>query len=305
LVIATERRSTNTARNFQVGALYFWSGSNQAAPDFKIDIPMGAPYGVRTFNNVTYFIVAGSLYAWSGGQTVLKVRKLAYQNTNYLNAVDSTLVAPNMLTMRYNLLEIGYPSSTTNPNLNYGVYSWGSVELMYPNSLTFDYALSNGLLNNTGATNLQIGCVYNFVDTMYVPWQYTDANSVTHYGVDLLNNFSTPATNFNLRSLIYDGGVSYKVKNSLRMQITFLPLPSGYTLQAFYSLNRAADVLSPTAVAGDHKLVFEIDNARFNELQWGLIGTSSGATTPIDFTGLTMEIQPLVDESDLRAAEGV
>lgn len=303
LVVATERRSTNANRSFQTGALYFWSGSNQAAPDFKIDIPMGAPYALRTFNNVTYFIVAGSLYAWSGGQTVLKVRKLAYQNTDYLNAVDTTLVAPNMMSMRYNLLMIGYPSSTTNVNINYGVYTWGSVELMYPNSLAFSYALSNGLLNNntSGNTNLQIGCVYNFVDTMYIPWQYTDSHSVTHYGVDKLSNSSTPAPNFNLRSLIYDGGVSYKTKNSLRMQITFLPLPAGYTLQAFYSLERGADQLSPSAVAGDRKLVFEIDNARFHELQWGFTGTSSGATTPLVVTGLTMEIQPLEDESDLRA----
>lgn len=299
LVIAVERRSTNANRNFQAGALYFWSGSNQAAPDFKIDIPMGAPYGVRTFNNVTYFIVAGSLFAWSGGQTVIKVRKLAYQNTNYLNAVDTTLVAPNMLSMRYNLLMVGYPSSTTNVNLNYGVYTWGSVEVMYPNALTFDYALSNGFLNNTGILNLQIGCVYNFVDTMYVPWQYTDTNG-THYGVDRLNNSSTPATSFNLLSLIYDGGVSYKVKNALRMQVTFLPLPAGYTLQAQYALDRGTPVLSPTAKQGDAKLVFEVDNARFGELQWGYVGTSSGATAPAVITGLTMEIQPLEDESDLR-----
>lgn len=305
LVIGVERRSKSASHNFQDGALYFWSGSNQSQADFVIDIPMGAPYGLQTFNNVTYFVVAGSLYAWSGGQTVLKVRKLAYQNTDYTNVTDTTLVAPNMMAIRYNLLMIGYPSSTTNIAIDYGVYTWGSVELMYPNSLGFSYALSNGVLNNNtdGNTNLQIGCVYNFVDTMYTPWKYTDSNSVTHFGVDLINNSSTPAPNFNLRSLIYDGGVSYKTKNSLRMQVTFLPLPTGYTLQAFYSLNRGADVLSDNAAVGDEKLVFEIDNARFHELQWGFYGTSSGATIPAVITGLTMEIQPLEDESDLRAPE--
>jgi hypothetical protein len=303
LVIAAERRSTNANRNFQEGALYFWDGYS-TAPNFVIDIPMGAPYGLQTFNNVTYFICAGSLFAWSGGQTVLKVRKLAYQNTDYLNTVDSTIVAPNMMTTRYNLLMIAYPSSTTNVNLTYGIYTWGSVELVYPNSLGFSYALSNGFLNNTGILNLQIGCTYNFVDTCYTPWQYTDANG-THYGVDLLNNSSTPAPNFNMLSLIYDGGVSYKVKNALRMQVTFLPLPAGYTLQAQYVLERGTPVLSPTAKQGDTKLVFEVDNARFSELQWGYVGTSSGATLPAVITGLTMEIQPLEDESDLRAVISV
>lgn len=303
LVVALERRSSNGNRNFQDGQLVFWSGSNQSAPDFVIDIPMGAPYSLQTFNNVTYFICAGSLFAWSGGQTVIKVRKLAYQNTDYLNAVDNTVVGPNMMTIRYNLLLMGYPTSTTNVNINYGVYSWGSVEVMYPNSLGFSYALSNGYLNNTGSiSNLKIGCVYNFVDSMYVSWQYTDSNNVVHYGVDLLNNFSTPAPTFNFRTLIYDGGVTYKTKNALRMQITFLPLPAGYTLQARYRLNRGTDILSPTASSGATKIVFESDNARFTELDWGFTGTSSGATLPATVTGVTMEISPLPEEVDLTSA---
>jgi len=83
LVIALERRSTSASHNYQDGQLVFWDGTSQN-PAFIIDIPMGAPYGLQTFNNVTYFICGGSLFAWSGGQTVVKVRKLAYQNTNYL-----------------------------------------------------------------------------------------------------------------------------------------------------------------------------------------------------------------------------
>lgn len=301
LVIALERRSSNGNRNFQDGQLVFWSGSNQSAPDFIIDIPMGSPYGLQTFNNVTYFVCAGSLFAWSGGQTVIKVRKLAYQNTDYLNAVDSTIVAPNMMAIRYNLLMIGYPSSTTNINLNYGVYTWGSVEVMYPNSLGLSYTLSNGLLNSSPSNNLQIGCVYNFVDSMYISWRYTDDNGVTHYGVDLVDNFSTPATSYNFQTLIYDGGVSYKTKEAQRMKLTFLPLPAGYTLQAQYSINRGLFQQSPTAVQGDTSLVFEIDQGRFHELQWGFLGTTSGATEPLELTGVTMEILPLPEEADVSA----
>jgi hypothetical protein len=209
-----------------------------------------------------------------------------------------------MMAIRYNLLMMGYPSSTTNVNINYGVYSWGSVEVMYPNSLGLSYALSNGYTNNTGSTNLQIGCVYNFVDSMYVPWQYTDASNVTHYGVDFLNNSSNSAPNFNFQTLIYDGGVSYKIKEALRMKITFLPLPAGYTLKAQYAINRGNFVLSPTASAGDSSLVLEINNGRFNELQWGFTGTSTGVSSPATITGVTMEIQPLPDETDFAAQIG-
>lgn len=307
LVIAVERRSTNSDRNFQKGALYFWSGSVNA-PDFKIDIPMGAPYGLYTFNNITYFCCAGSLYAWSGGQTVLKVRRLAYQNTDYLNAVDNTIINPNMLASRYNILMIGYPSVTTNVNLKYGVWSWGATELMYPNSYGLSYLLSNGQTNYSASNGLQIGCVYNFVDDMYIAWQYTDSGGTTRYGLDTVDNFSTPATSSRWESLIYDGGVRYKMKRALRLKISFLELPANTTLTAMYSLDRGAWVSADTngtpytATAGDTDIVVEANNARFHEIQWGFTtACTPAATAPPTITGITMEIDPLLDElNDIR-----
>lgn len=308
LVIAAERRSANSSRNFQDGILYFWDGTTNA-PNFTIDIPMGAPYGLYTFNNVTYFACAGSLFAWSGGQTVIKVRKLAYQNTDYLNAVDNTLINPNMFTSRYNLLLMGYPSSTTNFNINYGIWSWGTVELTFPNSYGLSYTLSNGYLNNATSLNLQIGCVQNFVDSMYTSWQYTDSNSVVHYGLDILDNFSTPSTTFNWQSLIWDGGSRYKVKQALRMKISFTPLPTGCTVTPTYSLDRGAFVIADPitgasytqSTVGSTSVVIEINNARFHEIQWGFNGTSSSsATQPVTITGVSIEINPLPDEVDIK-----
>lgn len=202
LVIGTERRSANANQNTQWGRLYFWSGST-TAPDFYIDLPMGAPYGLYSYNNVTYMEIAGSLYAWSGGQTVLKVRKLAYQNTDYMNAVDQTRVNPRGFTSRYSILMMGYPSFTTDPNINYGIWSWGGVEITYPNSLGYSYSQSivgyNSSTNTytnqnyTSQNNLKLGCCISFVDSMYSSWQYTDSNSVVHSGLDVVDNSSTPA----------------------------------------------------------------------------------------------------------------
>lgn len=302
LVIATEKRSTNANRNYQQGALYFWDGTT-TAPNFKIDIPMGSPYGLYTINNITYFVVAGSLYAWSNGQTILKVRKLAYQNTDYLGAVDSTIVNPNMMTSRYNILMIGYPSSTTNVNIDYGVWSWGSVELVFPNSFGYSHSLANGIKNNNtnGITNLKIGTVVNFVDAMYITWSYTDANGVNRYGIDVVDNFSTPATTFNWKSLIYDGTAIYKTKVATRMKIKFNSFPSGYTLTPYYILDRKTPVYSSNSPSvGDTDIVVDISNSRFREIQWGFTGTSSGATEPLVITGVTMEIEPLREEVDLR-----
>jgi hypothetical protein len=256
LVIAAEKRSSNSARNFQEGCLYFWDGQN-ATYNFKIPLPMGAPYSVYTFNNITYFICAGALYAWGGGQQVIKVRPIAYQNTNYLGTTDTTIVNPNMMAPRFNLLMIGYPSVTTNTGLKYGIYSWGAVELIYPNSFGYSYALSNATYNYSAANNLQIGMIKNFVDTMYVASRKT-VGGVTTYTLDRvrITAVSQPAY-LAWDSLIWDGGVRYKQKEMCRIKVSFLPWPANATLNVYYALERgtqvSADPISGCPVQPGHR----------------------------------------------------
>jgi hypothetical protein len=302
-VIATEKRSADSSRNYQYGCLYVWDATTNA-PNYSIKIPMGAPYGLHTENGITYMTINGSLYAWQcGSQVIIKVRKVAYEQTDYTNAVDNTFVYPNMMTSRYGVLMMGYPSITNNPNINFGVWSWGTVELTYPNSYGLSYKLANGQEQYTAANQLQMGCVYNFVDTMYISWSYIDANSVQHYGMDRLNNFSPPAPNFQLRSLIWDGGVTYKQKRGARLKIRMLPLPSGYTVNSFYNVDRNADIVSPyTAVAGDRTILQEA-TGRGAEFQWGFFGTTNGATLPAVFLDSSMQIDPEENEEDMRADE--
>lgn len=309
LVIAAEKRSTNTSRNYQEGALYFWDGQN-ATYNFKIAIPMGAPYSVYTFNNITYFICSGSLFAWGGGQQVIKVRPIAYQNTDYLGTVDTTINNPNMMAPRFNLLMCGYPSTTTNTNIKYGVYSWGSVELIYPNSFGYSYAMSHQTYNYSASNNLQIGMVKNFVDTMYVASRKTVAGTTTYY-LDVVNNNSTPAQTFSWDSLIYDGGVRYKQKELNRIKVSFLPWPSGATLTIYYALERGSKVTSDggttySPATGDTSIIIDV-NKRFYEAQWGFSGTASSPTNTPTITGIVAEIDPLGSEADLRVddqAEG-
>jgi hypothetical protein len=311
LVIAAEKRSSNSARNFQEGCLYFWDGQS-ASYSFKIPLPMGAPYSVYTFNNITYFICAGALYAWGGGQQVIKVRPIAYQNTNYLGTTDNTIVNPNMMTPRFNQLMMGYPSVTTNTGLKYGIYSWGAVELIYPNSFGYSYALSNATYNYSAANNLQIGMIKNFVDTMYVSSRKT-VGGVTTYTLDRVNNSSQPAGVFSWDSLIWDGGVRYKQKEMMRIKVSFLPWPANATMNVYYALERGSQVSAdPISAAqyrpatGDTSIIIDI-NKRFYEGQWGVFGTCSNPATPPTITGITMEVDPLQSESDLRVddqAEG-
>jgi hypothetical protein len=303
LVIATERRSTDPTRNSQLGRLYFWDGSTDA-PNFFIDIPMGSPYGLYSTNNITYFACAGSLYAWSGGQTVIKVRKLAYQNTDYMDAVDETRVNPNAFTSRYNIMMMGYPSTTTDTALNFGIWSWGTVELTYPNSYGLSYTQSPDILNYSAANQYQLGCCVNFVDSMYSSWGYVDANSVQHYGLDVVDNFSDPAPTFTWQSLIFDGGVVYKEKMAVRYKIYFEALPTGVSLTPWYIIDRGDKVEGNTVEAGDTEAFIEMNNARFHELQWGFDGASDDtAIAPAVILGISMEIDPLTQEVDLERGE--
>lgn len=313
LVIAAEKRSSNGNRNFQEGCLYFWDGQNPTY-NFKIQLPMGAPYSIYTHNNITYFICAGSLMVWGGGQQIIKVRPIAYQNTDYLGTIDNTIVNPNMMASRFNLLMIGYPSFTTNTTIKHGVYSWGAVELIYPNGFGYSYALShaNGGTTGyykTGSNNLQIGMVKNFVDTMYIASRKTVSGTTTYY-LDYVDNTSNPASKFSWDSLIYDGGVRYKQKEACRLKVNFLPWPANATLTAYYSLERGSQITSDGGGTfqpntGDTSLVIEI-NKRFYEAQWGIFGTCSGSNVPV-ITGIALEIDPLQAEADLRVddtAEG-
>lgn len=301
LVIAVERRSKNASRNFQDGALYFWDGTTPQ-PTSIIDIPMGAPYGLYSINNVTYFTVAGSLYAWSGGTTVIKVRKIAYQNTDYLGVPDSTLVNPNMFTSRYNILLCGYPTSSTNANIDYGVWSWGAVEMTFPNSFGYSYQQSHGFLNNntSGITNLRIGMNQNFVDTLYTSWSYTDTNGALQTGIDVLDNTSSAARSGMWESLIFDGGSRFKEKYANRAKVSFTALPSGAVITPFYKINRGTKVSLPqTQAAGLTSTLIEI-NTRFFEISYGFDFTMpAGLTTPPTITGVTLEVDPAESELDV------
>lgn len=318
VLVTAGHTSTNPARSFQGGYVYIWDGVSQNWIT-RIPMPQGIPYSAQNFNNNIYFYCAGSLYVWGGGSTVLKVRYIAYQNTDYMGTYDHTVVNPNMMDTRYNLLLAGFPSSTTNAGATMGIYSWGAVELTYPNSFGYSYNLSAGTKNyqnSSGGTGsnawsaFQIGMIRNFVDTLYTSWQYTDSSNTVHYGLDVTDNTSSPAPNFNFASLIWDGGAVYKPKKGCRMLVSFLPLPANVTITGWYNLDRNGEVTADlsgdayTATQGMTSILINVPNSRAREIQVGFNGTCSGTTTPT-IIGVTFEIDELEAEADLREYEPV
>ena len=290
LVMAFERRSKSATHQYQNGHLFFWDG-NAPTYNFFIDIPMGSPQSLFTYQNITYFICNGALYAWVGSIQIMKVRTLDNTDTEFSDINDTIYNYPNMMTIRRGIMVFGFPSYTTSTSINYGVNSWGSIDKNFPQSFGYSYVLSNGLQNYDGADNLKIGCVVNFNDSLYVGW---GANG--KYGLDLADNNSNPAATFNWRSLIWDGGVNYKTKEALRMIVRTLPLPSGVTITPTVSLDRGADLLGPVqSTVGSTETVFEIPSGRAKEIQYGFNGTCSGTSAPT-ILDIAIEINPLAEE---------
>lgn len=300
--IAAEKRSTQNTRNFQDGYLYFWDGVNVNF-NSKIRSNRGAPYALSSKDNINYFISGGYLMAYGGGQSIIPVRYIGFMNTDYLGVEDATIVNPNMITMRYGIMLIGYPSSTTNVNLKFGVYSWGAAALDYPNSFGYSYratiAGSQGY-NYSTANKMQLGMVQNFVDATFISWKYW-TGSAWVYGVDVVDNSSTPAPVYSAHNLIWDGGVRWKPKKAFRVKVNFLPLPANTTLKIDYTLDRGTlQQASVSASAGDTSAVIEIDT-NFYEISWGFSGTcASNAAGAPTITGWACEVDPLPLATDLR-----
>lgn len=308
LAVFAERRRSGGNQAEQDGMIYFWDGTSQAY-NIKVHVPQGSPSAPQVYDNVLYYTVNGSLYAIAGvGQPSMKVRLISYQNGNYSGKPDNTIMYPNLSTIRNTELLIAYPGQSDNPNVRYGVYSWGNVEMIYPSSFGRSYMLdANGTASaiRTTANQLQMGCLANFVDAMYLSWGYKDANGTAHYGLDYLDNASKPARNFSWASLIYDGGSRYKQKRMLRYKINFEPLVAGQKVYAWHSINRGQPVITNSASVGDTQLFVELPRGRFHEAQWGFYGTNDDTVTiPEQFTGNAFEIDPLNEEIQQVADDG-
>lgn len=293
LLIACEKRSSSGSRSFQEGIIFFWDGAAQTY-NFFIEVKMGSPYSLYTYQNITYMYIAGALYAWTGAKQLVKVRTFEGTDSEYTSIEDNTFVYPNMITSRRDIMLLGYPSSTSITNLPYGVYSWGAIDKNYPQSFGYSYVLASQTRFYTAGNGLKIGMAKNYVDTLYMSWKENGA-----YGVDVVNNSSSPAQTFYWESLIYDGGAVYKDKQALRYRLTYTALPSGVTITPKYKIGRGNIWTYGTPqTAGSTEAYAEI-NTRFDEIQVGFDGVSSGATTSPVILGSTLEVRTLAEERDL------
>lgn len=235
LAIACERTSSTGPQN---GIIFWWDGLSPSYNYFTA-IPEGAPYGIREYKNVVYYEAGGAVYAVAGANSVpQKVRTLPGSDGEFSGTNTVTKVYPYSSTTRRGVHLLGYPSSTNSTSIDYGVYSWGAVDKNFPQSFGYSYIISTGTKNYTAQNNLKIGMVKNFNDILHVSWQ-DDSNG--GYGVDVVDNSSTPASSASWNGLIFDGGYVGKQKYANYMELYYTSLPAGSTIKLKYKIDRQAD----------------------------------------------------------------
>lgn len=307
LMIGAEKYSAGSTRGFQAGRIYFWDRQTEG-PNFYIDCNMGSPKCIYNFGNIVYIVIAGALYAYTGGKELIKVRTLQGTDTEYSGRTSVTEVYPNMMTIRREILLLAFPSNTTAYSIRHGVYGFGSIDKNYPNCFTYNYKIPSATTSqtldqhNSDSQHFRIGCIYNFNDTLFYSYEVTTtsgSSTTTRVALAVVDNDSGTSTSYLWKSLQYDAGSPAFQKMALRVGIYFNPLPANTTITPIYRIDDGEWVTGPaTASEGDRYITCEI-NKRFHELQYGFVGTTGNdLLTPV-IKQVSAEIRVLNEEAKL------
>src|SRR5690606_27488387 len=191
-------------------------------------------------------------------------------------------------------LHFGFPSITTNEQLRFGVYNFGSVAPEYPQSFGFQYILSHGQLNTSDDEPLEIGCIRGFGDEMYIGWKHGDK-----YGIDLVDSNSKVSSRLEATMRRFDAKSIHKRKDAHRVVIATTAVPEGTQVRPFYQLDDGAREYGAGEYmqAGSDQAVLTVSGENFRSIQYGLEGTSEDTVTePLRVRGIALEYSPLSDE---------
>ncbi|MGH7746524.1 MAG: hypothetical protein ACREQ5_17445, partial [Candidatus Dormibacteria bacterium] len=266
--------------DYSSGRVYFWDG---VAPTFNFSISVGegqvnAVYGIDS----DLYMVTGYRgyiadyqggYFYNTGNT--RDNKLKRFPNNQIADTDYQEIYPGAFTMWKSLLMIGVAGASNATDIEKGVYSYGTYNNQYPQTLSYDYPISTG---NRGSS-VTIGCVYPVGQKLVIGWQDGIA-----YGADIIDPANAPASNGELQLMIQDSGNTWKDKSSLTVRADYLPLKSGESVSTEYKIDRASNwsVGSVDSTVGDNHIEQDIDSnsGRGREYQIGVNLFATGSTSP-------------------------
>lgn len=258
------------------GRIYFWDG---AAPTFNtfIEVPQG---GINTMLSDR-----GKLYVWAGPQA----QQLVYQGGDSADKLkdipllENTATAeiyPQGVCMWDSLVRYGLAGSSTSMNIQRGVYTYGSVNLRYPDSLTYDYPISTGTLSST---TLNMGVTVVTGSKLLIGWQ----DNIS-YGVDNVSASNDPFPTATIEFFIENNGATWKEKQTVEMIANFNALNVGEIINTKYKEDDDTNWTTNQNIPNTGEVVTRqlTGSGRYHQIQMAIDLSTSGSTTPYLNSGL-------------------
>jgi hypothetical protein len=284
LAIGTWKGSSIT--DFDEGKIFFWDGVSDTY-NFFIDVPEGGINAMKGSKGKLYIIAGplGDLLLYQGGVEAQKLKRLPKMElTNFAE------VFPGSMTVWQTLIHFGVCGDSDSPIISKGVYTWGSLNRNYAESLNFDYPISIGTV--TGA-DIHVGMTASVGQKLLIGWR----NGV-NFGVDVVDPTGDCYTSGTYEALVEDMGIMEKAKLPLVLRADFEPLVTGQSVSIKFKADRESNWHSVMeSTVGADNIRYRISN-RVREIQPAVDLMSTSGVSPIIYN-LALEEDKLAGERDV------
>lgn len=280
----------SNVNQFDQGRIFFWDGVNPFGYNFFIDVPEGAINAMVGSKGQLWFIAGGrcKLMVYEGGARAKKIKNLVNSES-----VDYLDIYPGAMNMWKQLLRFGVARNTNDHTVQQGVYTWGTINERFPESLSFDYVISTGNYINS---SVAIGCVQAVMGNLLIGW-----SDLGGYGVDEVDVSNNPYNNGTIQFLIEDDDTMYHQKEAITVTTQFEPLQTNQSLTLKYKLDRADNWTSVPAVttvgATTYRNVIALGNKRYREYEIALDIFQANGVSPVI---LAVDIEKDILETERR-----
>lgn len=277
LAIGTVRGEDISAQD--AGRIYFWDGI-ATTYNFYLDVPEGGINALLGTKGKLYVWAGyqGDLLEYTGGESAEQIKRVPkIESDKYLEVYPQAVCMWKMLT------RFGVCGDSDSDVLQRGVYTWGSQNNRYPDSLSFDYPVSTGNYGNT----IKIGLTMVIDRNLLIGYQ----DNVS-YGIDYVDAGNDPYLTGTVEQMLEDDGVVWKEKEVMQIVANFMPLLDGESINVKYKLDRDSAWTSLGAVteAGATVARFAVATGgqRYKEIQYAADLATTTTTSPT-LLGLTIE----------------
>lgn len=264
----------NNITDFDQGKIYFWDG---IAPTFNffIDVPQGqiaALYGKDSdlfffagYRGVLMKYTGGGMYT-NGNSASVKLKRIPkIAPSDYLD------IYPGALTMWRDLVHFGVAANSSSDTVNRAVYSWGSLNQLYPETLSCDYPISTGNM----FSSVSVGLTFPIGQSLIIGWRDGVAT-----GADVINFNNPYAATGSIQTLVFDDQALWKDKLNFDVRADHLPFIGDESVNVGISIDRE-DFTTGGDVSTDSEFTkMPFASGRGREYQLSVELLSTGDTTP-------------------------